>query len=299
MLRSLVLAKFRRILNRQSRERYEEWTLTLVGVPEHQWPAYRGRCSPIRWCLVDIGHDRSGPIPSIRVPPQLSLARRAAETAVKIIEGALLEPNHMRWRRALRQLMASEHESMESLRTAIGGKHYATAMQLLVDLLQWMTNGQGAPPPHVDAKWKAIKAKVQTARTDGSKQALVSWLDKLFIRNGSLGHRWTSAPTKPDRGDPRQHMAVQRLFEQTEKFSRLWKVGDADSAEAFIELFLRLRRFAMATGKQQEWLQVNHTSSFQSICGGFCRSSRRRRAWDLTGWCWPTSKRPPMRSWPL
>ena len=79
---------------------YETWTLSLAGIPEEQWEAYRGRCTPVRWCLADIGHDRSGPVPSIKVPPQLSLAGRAAETSLKIVEMAVLDPSNRRWKSA-------------------------------------------------------------------------------------------------------------------------------------------------------------------------------------------------------
>ena len=169
---------------------YEQWMLTLAGIPSAQWSEYQGRCASVMWTQVPLSDIRVGPVASISVPPNLSLAGRAAVTGLKIVQHALEQRDSRRWSKALSEFLTSSHASIFALSRVLGHERLYRALSDLSQLAGWMSKAIDSKPEHLESKWAAITALVGTAIREDSKEAKTRWLESLFQHGARKGHRW-------------------------------------------------------------------------------------------------------------
>ena len=148
--------------------RWVRWNLAMAGVSDEDRERYMPQ-DKLRWKKVPIQDNRSGPVPSVKCPPTLAAAVRAAETFKEIATNALERPKSRRWRKAFVQLIESKHCSIEALEATIGQEAFTNLMEEAAKLLQWMV-GRSAQPPNLivnqieAARRKSIK--IQESRRE-------------------------------------------------------------------------------------------------------------------------------------
>ena len=98
---------------------WEKYSLSLADVPQAKWKPFMGRGQPLKFRLVSLFNDRSGPLPQVKVPPDVPQAYRAALTYQKVFEGVLTAPKSPKWKKAITQLLASSHASSDAFRASL------------------------------------------------------------------------------------------------------------------------------------------------------------------------------------
>ena len=91
---------------------------------------------PDKWVKVPVADDRSGPVPWLKVEPNLGSAARAARTLQIIAEGISRCPGDGQWVTAAKHLLSSKHSTVLALQDSIGAVATAKLMHDLVAIVK-------------------------------------------------------------------------------------------------------------------------------------------------------------------
>ena len=208
-----------------------------------------------------ISDDRTGPVGDIKTSPNMSKAGRAAATIRKIVEQLLVDPASYKWRKAALQFLHSTHSTVESLQWTIGEEAFYHVVQDLTRLLK-AGLGQASGNTCTLQRVHAICKKVEKGTQAASNAHWSRWLDLLFERGASKGHKFVNADNNSSPNDELNKAAdgtthpLSHLKDQEDFFGGLWEADSASAKESFADTLMQLRDWVMkCRGEGREILE--------------------------------------------